>query len=127
MRDAKNNMDMIHSLAPAVYSTDQDEAGAGADLLNFDGAVVAFMTGVLTDGVYAPRVQESEDNSNWTDVVSSDLEGTLSALSANAVQRVGYKGTKRYIRPVVNVSSATLGGALCSVVARAIPHHAPAA
>lgn len=127
MRDIKNNVDIQPSLAPAVYSANQAENGTGVDLRGFDAAQVAFVSGAFTDGTFTPKVQESDDNSNWSDVAASDLDGTLSNLSANAVQRVGYQGNKRYLRPVVTVSGATSGGAVSAVVVRGKPHLAPVA
>jgi len=127
MRDIKNNVDAVPSLAPAVYSTNQDENGTGVDLRGYDAAQVAFVSGDFTDGTFTPKVEESDDNSVWSDVAAADLDGTLSALSANAMQRVGYQGGKRYVRPVVTVAGATSGGACAAVVMRGKPHLAPVA
>ncbi|PIQ96539.1 MAG: hypothetical protein COV67_09000 [Nitrospinae bacterium CG11_big_fil_rev_8_21_14_0_20_56_8] len=123
----KNKMDAVNSLVPAVYSTNQAENGTGVDLRDFDAAVVLFMTGVITDGTFTPKIQESDDDVTYTDVDPTDQEGALSALSASAVQRLGYKGSKRYLRPVVTVASATSGGAVAAHVIRALPHRAPVA
>ncbi|MFQ5482367.1 MAG: hypothetical protein ACE5ER_06370 [Nitrospinaceae bacterium] len=127
MRDLKNNVDVTVSLIPAVYATNQAEAGAGVDLQGFDAAQVAFLTGAFTDGAFTPKVQESDDNSNWTDVAATELDGALAALAASTVQRAGYRGGKRYLRPLVTVSGATSGGALSAVVLRGRPHLAPVA
>ncbi len=127
MKDAKNNLSASKSLAPAIYSTNQAENGASVDLLGFDGAIAVFTAGTLTDGTYVPKLQESEDDATWSDVASADMEGSLVSMTANSIQRVGYKGEKRYLRPVVTVSSATSGGALCAMMIRSIPHLAPVA
>lgn len=127
MKDSKNNMDVVPGLAPKVYSTNQVENGAGADLHGFDSAVAVFVSGAFTDGAFAAKMQESDDDVTYTDVAPADQDGALANLSANSVVRAGYKGGKRYIRPVVTVSGATSGGALAAVVVRGVPHIAPAA
>jgi len=127
MRDLKNNADVVNSLVPKVYAVNQAENGTGVDLRGYDAALAVFVSGAFTDGTFTPKVQESDDDSTWSDVAAADLEGSLTALSASAVQRAGYKGGKRYIRPVVTVSGATSGGAVTACVVRARPHLAPAA
>ena len=127
MRDIKHNVDAVNSLVPAVYATNQAENGTSVDLQGYNAVQAAFVSGAFTDGTFTPKLQESDDNSAWSDVDAADMEGTLSALSANAVQRVGYKGGKRYLRPVVTVSSATSGGALSVILMRGRPHLAPVA
>jgi hypothetical protein len=114
--DLKNRLDAVQSIAPAAQTSTIN--GTGVDLANFAGAMVVFHPGAITDGTHTPKVQESDDNSTFTDVAAADQEGTLAALAANTIQRVGYKGTKRYIRAVSTVSGATTGGVYGAVVVR---------
>ena len=97
------------------------------DLQGFDGGVVVFAVGTITDGTHTPKVQESDDDSTYTDVAAADLEGTLAALASDVNQRVGYKGNKRYIRDVSTVGGASTGGVYAGVVVRGLPHRAPVA
>ena len=127
MKDSKNNLDAAFSLAPKVYSTNQVENGAGVDLQGFDSAMVVFVSGGISDGTFTPKIQDSTDDITYTDVAAEDQDGALANLTASAVMRVGYRGAKRYVRPVVTVSGATSGGALASLVVRGTPHIAPAA
>jgi hypothetical protein len=105
MLDMKNNVAAKSSIVPAVRNSTVN--GTGIDLANRDMAIVVFHSGALTDGTHTPKVQESDDNSTFTDVAAADQEGTLAAITANAVQWVGYKGKKRYIRAVVTSSGTT--------------------
>ena len=114
---------VAEAIAPAAYTADAN--GTGIDLQGYDAAMVVFHPGTITDGTHTPKVQESDDNSTWNDVAAADQEGTLSALANNTVQRVGYKGAKRYVKAVVTVTGATSGGVYGAEVVRGLPDIAP--
>lgn len=114
--DTKQTQDVITSLAPAARTATAN--GTGVDLQNFQSATVAFVVGTITDGTHTPTVQESDDNSTFDAVAAADLIGTLAALATNTNQRVGYKGSKRYVRAVSTVAGATTGGVYSAVVLR---------
>ena len=124
MRDLKNNVDAVKSIDPATYSADQSRAGV--DLRDFDSALALVQSGALTDGTHTPKLQESDDNSVYSDVSAADLEGTLANISANTVQRAGYKGAKRYVRVFVTSSGAT-GAIYSASIVRGLPSAAPVA
>ena len=125
MRDMKNNMDVVPSIPPAVYSADAD--GTGVDLQGFDGAMVVISTGADVGSTHAPKVQESDVlGSGYTDVAAEDLEGAFSAdIGANTVERVGYKGSKRFIKAFVATSGASLAYGVNII--RGYPAQAPVA
>jgi|SaaInlStandDraft_2_1057019.scaffolds.fasta_scaffold28729_2 hypothetical protein len=127
MKDLKNHIDVLASIKPAVYTASQN--GTGVDLRGFDGAVCVFESGTVdntdTDETYSPKVQESDDNSTYTDVVAADLEGTLALMVDDQIQRVGYKGSKRYIRNVMTLAGTTPSFAGRASIVRGIPHQAP--
>ena len=120
MRDLKNNIDVVHSLAPQARTATAN--GAGVDLQGFDSAVAVFYFGAWTDGTHTPKIQESDDNSVFTDVAAAEQIGSLAAISSaagnNSVQRAGYLGRKRYIRTVLTLSGATTGAVSAAAVAR---------
>jgi len=116
MRDLKNVIDFANSLAPAARTA--TGTGTGVDLQGYNGAVVFFHVGTITDGTHTPKLQESADNSTFTDVAAADLEGTLAALATSVNQEAGYKGTKRYVRAVSTVSGATTGGVYAASIVR---------
>lgn len=114
--DIKQTQDVQNSLAPAARTASAN--GTGVDLANFASATVAFSVGTITDGTHTPSVEESDDNSTYTAVAAADLIGTLAALASSTNQRVGYRGTKRYVRAVTTVAGATTGGVYAGVVIR---------
>lgn len=115
-RDLTSNIDLRTSLAPQAFTASAN--GASADLRGFESAAVAFVVGTVTDGTHTPTVEESDDDSTWTAVAAADLSGTLANLASATVQRVGYRGAKRYLRAVLTVSGATVGAVAAAVVIR---------
>jgi len=122
MRDLKNNVDAVKSIDPAVYNSNPPLAGV--DIRGFDSATAVIQSGALTDGTHTPKLQESDDNATYSYVATADLEGAFTVIAANAVQRVGYKGGKRYIRVFVT-SNGTTGALYGAVILRGVPHLSP--
>lgn len=116
MKDLKNSLNAVTTLAPAARTA--TENGVGVDLQGFDGALVVIQAGTITDGTHSVKVQESDDNSTFTDVAADDLIGSLVDLTSDTVQRVSYIGVKQYIRVVSTVSGATTGGVYSALVVR---------
>jgi hypothetical protein len=109
-QDFKNTLAVSNSLPPAAVTA--TATGTGVDLANQGGATVVFAGGTRTDGTHTPSVEESADNSSWSAVAAGDLLGTLSAITSNSIQAVGYIGSKRYIRPKVTVTGSPSTGAV---------------
>ncbi|MFK5949266.1 MAG: hypothetical protein QM500_10920 [Methylococcales bacterium] len=108
MKDLQSKIRLAVALAIAVRTASAN--GSGIDLQGFNSAVVVLTPGTITDGTHTPKVQESDDDSTYTDVAATDLVGTLADLTSDTVQKVGYKGNKRYIRVVLTVAGTTTGG-----------------
>lgn len=117
-RDLDKSISVANSLAPATRTTTAN--GTGIDLAGYDRAAVVFTVGTITDGTHTVKVQESDDNSTFTDVAAANLSGSVGALSSNTNLELGYLGTKRYIRAVTTITgSPSTGGAYAAVVIRA--------
>lgn len=100
---------IIAGLVPAARTSTAN--GTGIDLLGVQSNLIVFTVGAITDGTHTPKLQESSDNSSWSDVAAADQVGTLAALTANTNQQVSYIGKLRYVRPVVTVTgSPSTGG-----------------
>ena len=115
MRDLKNNIGVVQSLAPAVR--DADANGTGVDLQGFESATVLIDMGaegitLSTTNKIEIELEHSDDDSTYTDVAAGDVigasSGTIATFDDNseipAVSSVGYIGGKRYIRAVANFS-----------------------
>lgn len=115
LTDDKGNFTLSTSLAPAARTATAN--GTGVDTANHGVANVEFIVGTITDGTHTPKIQESADNSAWSDVAAGDLVGSLAALASNVNQKVSYIGTKRYIRAVSTVTGGpATGGVYAAVV-----------
>lgn len=109
MRDLKSNIKAVSSLAPASYTAASN--GTGVDRSGFESAAVVFNTGVAggTTPSFTFVVQESDDNSTFTDVAAANLQGTPPVVTASGAGAavVGYLGSKRYIRAIAKTVSGT--------------------
>lgn len=109
MRDFAHNIGAVQAVAPAVLTA--TNTSAAIDLLGFEGAAVVINTGAVAgDGNYTAKLQASDTTTSgdFADVTVGDLSGSLPAsLAADSVVKVGYIGTKRYLRTVITKNSGT--------------------
>lgn len=106
-RDLYNNVGVVAAIAPAVLTA--TATGTGVDLRGFNSATLVINAGAIVGaGLFVPKLQESDDNSTFTDVAATDLLGAFpaSVVAAGAI-KVGYKGYKRYLRAVLTYTSGT--------------------
>lgn len=124
MRDLANNISAVTAIAPAVLTA--TNTPAGVDLNGYNGAVVVITTGAIVgSAVMVPKLQESDDGVTFTDAF--ELHGTFPAsLAASSTVKIGYRGNKRYIRPVLTLSSGT-SIAASAVIIRGNPTKRPVA
>lgn len=87
--------------------------GTTIDLADVNQNEIVYYTGVWTDGTHTPKLQDSPDNSTWTDVTAANQVGSFTAVSSsagqNAFQAVSYIGPQRYVRLVITRSGTTTG------------------
>lgn len=121
--DLKNNLDAKQSVAPAEHAASVN--GTGVDLQDSHGVMVHIHPGTITDGTHTPKLQESADNSSFSDVAAADLVGSFAAIESDTLQRIGYIGSSRYVRVVVTVSGAQNGGAYGASIVLGAPRKAP--
>jgi len=113
--DHSEDLSANQSLSPATYTASAN--GTGVSLGDYEAAMVVFDVGTITDGTHTPTVEKSVDNgSSWTALTDSDLVGSLSDLSSDTVQEVGFVGSATDLRAVTTVSGATSGGVYSATV-----------
>lgn len=123
MRELKTLVHEVQSLAPKARTA--SENGASIDMQGFDSCFAIVECGVITDGTHTPKLQESSDNTTFTDVAAADQIGTLAACTQNGTQRVAYIGALRYVRVVMTVAGATTGALSSAVLVQGHPSQAP--
>lgn len=115
-RDLVNNVDVVESLAPASRTATAN--GTGVDLRDFNSATVIIELGAAggTSPSFTFEVQESDDDSTYTAVADADLLGDDEpvATEAAAPVKIGYSGTKRYLRVAITAVSGTSPTLLCA-------------
>lgn len=113
--DLYNRIGVVPDLNPAARTASVNSGGI--DRTAFENGVDALVgvlsVGAWTDGTHTFKLQDSPDNSTWTDVAATYLQGSFTPITSagqqNAVQKVGYLGLQRYVRAVDTVASATTG------------------
>lgn len=111
-RDTRLELDPQVSIRPDQYTATSN--GTGIDLQGAESALIVIPTGTFggTGPTATYKVQESDDNSAWSDVADGDLIGATGntsgvSLSASSVVKVSYVGAKRYVRVVLGSPGGT--------------------
>lgn len=121
----------VSLLVPAVRNADANSSGL--DMKDCQDATVLVYLGDSADTLSGTNkieieLEESDDNSTYTDVANTDLTnyvtatnpGTFALVDAptedQAVFAVGYRGNKRYVRAVLNFSGTHTTGTPCAVL-----------
>lgn len=127
-RDALANVSPAATILPQAIAA--NVSGTGVEVRGFEEVEIQAIVGVCTDGDYTLDIEESSDNSNWSNVAAADLDGsgpTIAAANDDQIFRIGYMGSARYIRVnVVEGTNGTTGVVMSVVIERRRPHHAPA-
>jgi hypothetical protein len=118
MISATTSKDVV-SIYPQARLNNASFSVASVDRRDFDYATLEVTLGATDVGLTAFKLQESDDNSTWTDVVGGDfsISGTLPAsTNSNTLWAwdINLTGRKRYLRPVITVGAGTLGAFLAA-------------
>lgn len=127
-RDLVHNIEIVQAVAPAVLTA--TNTSAAVDTGGYESVTVAINTGAIAgSGLFAPKLQESDTTTSgdFTDVAAGDLLGSFpDDLAATSVYKVGYLGSKRYVRTVLTLVSGTSIAAGATIVL-GNPRNAPTA
>ena len=115
-----------------TIATDTVTTGDAIDLASFGGGVnIIFSTGTLTDGTYTPLITESATIGGAygvvaaEDLVKQDPSSTLEAdaqavlIASNSSSKVGYVGSKRFIKAALVSANTTSGSLVNALVIKA--------
>lgn len=132
MRDIEGQVRHDQVIDPVVLTADAD--GASVDMQQYEHVAFYALVGesgdTLSGTVYLElELEESADDSTFTDVADADMtntvtgnnDGTFAKIDAaaedDAVYMTQYKGSKRYVRPVVNISGTHSNGIPVGILA----------
>lgn len=139
MLDQYNKWSFQSALAPAAKITATSTNGTAIDLTSVNNGsnalVFSVVAGVITDGTWTFKLQDSPDNSTWTDVaapyVQTQSASWTSATASGTCTKLGYLGnavgSQRYVRLVVLGASPTTGAFITAIAALGLPESLPAA
>lgn len=127
MLDLHNSMKATVAIVPQT-ATNSDAAIVGEiiDMAGFDTCEIAILTGTLTDpnATFAVTLEHGDDSglSDTAACVAGDLLGTLALAGFTyaddkKTKKIGYRGTKRYIRATVTPTGNNAGDAPIAAVA----------
>ena len=127
MKDLHSKIGVVQALAPVVVAA--TATSSAIDMQGFNSAVVVVNSGAIVgSGDYTVSLTECDtSDGTYTAVAAGDLIGTFPAsLEAASVAKVGYIGTKRYLKTVTTKNSGT-SIAVGIVVLQGNPSDAPVA
>lgn len=123
-KDLYSNLGLAHTIAPQFINSNTTITGSEVDLQGYEGALIALHAGTIAGSssanIYTPEVQESDSSgTGFTAVADADLIGTEATAvhtggTDNTLKKIGYKGTKRYIRVVLTTTAFTTAGGYIS-------------
>lgn len=133
-RDLHSNIKATPALNAQSIATNTTVNGAIIDTLGFESLEFLIQSATITDGTFAPSLTEgSQANlSDGAAVAAADMIGTVAAATFiatddNVTKKLGYKGSKRYVRLSLTSTGVTTGGAMSGTAVLGDPHHAPVA
>lgn len=123
MRDLYSNIGAVPALAPAVQNAAVQ--GIAIDLAGFGRACIVVTTGAVAGaGDFGVKLQEADTATpgDFADVPAGAVDSNAPAtLAADQAYKLGYRGTKRYVRLAMTKAGGT------SIVAGAVAVKADAA
>jgi len=134
--DLKSGIQVGVALNIGSISSDTTTQGVildseSVDLRTFKSAVFTLVTGTITDGDYALKLEygEESDLSDAVDVPEVELIGSLPTFTAdtddNKALSVGYVGKKRYFRASVVSTNTSTGGVVGVLIVKGNPSYQP--
>jgi len=124
LRDFNACSDVEESIRPQVATAGVN--GQTVDMRGADSVLIAVSVGAISgsSGDATVTLEESDDDSTWTDVADADILGTEPALAADTAYQFGYSGDSRYVRAVFALGGET-NVAVCATAVRGHLHREP--
>lgn len=130
-RDLKNNIKVLNALNIASISSNTTTAGVEIDTQGYESVTFEIITGARTDGTVTPLIQESDTSGSYSGSVDDNdlvgLEADAALSTAHSRSRIGYIGTKRYVKLSLVSTAVTSGLTAGGSVILGNPKSAPVA
>lgn len=131
-KDLHNNITPAVAVNIQTISSNTTVTGNVVDLAGYQGCEFIFVTGSITDGDYTVEITECDTSGGtYTAVADADLLGTEAAASTtdndddNEYGKIGYIGSKRYVKATITSTNVTTGATVGMVALKGFPQVAP--
>lgn len=131
MRDIREKILPSTVLASADHTTN-DKNSTSVDMQGFNALAFFMEVGTITGtGSVTPKLQVSDNNSDWEDAPVADLisdlgDGVaLAALESDTNVRFGYAGIRRYVRVATTVAGTISAQTFGIIAVRGEPNVTP--
>lgn len=135
-QDLVNSVKVVQSIVPIMGNNTTEGTGLTVDTKGYESAVVVVQIGVSGDTLSGSvkilaSMEESNDDSAWSAVAAADLIASTFALVDDAaedavIQEAGYRGAKRYIRPLLTFTGThTVGTPISAMAVLGHARHMP--
>jgi hypothetical protein len=122
-KDLHSRLGLVAALMAASVADNTVQTGATVDLQGFESCTFAVQSGTLADAdaTFTVKLQHGDlaNGSDMADVTAADLIGAAPVFSAatddNVARKVGYRGTKRYVRVVITPASNAAAAAFSAL------------
>ncbi len=125
LRDLYSGLNVVQMSAPVIRTADVNSASI--DTRGYDSLMLVGLVGISGDTLSGSvmvelEVEESDDDSTWTDVADADLMNYVSGTNTGTFAVIddpaeddaryitGYRGSKRYVRVVGNLTGTHTNG-----------------
>lgn len=134
MRDLHNNIDVRRAISPVSVADNTAQVSQIIDMQGFSSCEFIIATGSIADADATFTVLiEDGDDSGLTDaaaVTDTNLLGTEAAAGFqfdddDTTKKIGYRGTKRYVRMTITPASNASAALLAAVAVLGHPANAP--
>ena len=118
-REQASELKTTPALNPQTISSDTTTAGTIIDTQGYDALFFAMQSGTLTDGTYTPLIQHGDESDlsdaaavDDADLTATEASAAFAATDDNVCKKIGYLGTKRYVRLSFVSASTSSGGVI---------------
>ena len=134
MKDLHHNVKISSAVNPARVTDNTAQVGNIIDMQGYQSLEFALMANIPdSDATLTPLVEHG-DASNLSDaaavaddfLLGTESDATLAAGDDNVVKKVGYVGSKRYVRLTLTPASNTGNMDLCAMAIQGGARHNPA-
>lgn len=130
-KDLHNSIKVTPAINPAAAITgNATTTSSTIDTQGFESLEFVLQSGTITDGSFAVTLYEGDAANMSDEAVASDTLGAavnFAATDDNVVKKVGYRGSKRYVRLKLVQTGATSGGFVSAVAVQGHARNAPVA